>query len=221
MHPSRLRFDYTYDSPLSVEERESIEDQVAEWVRDAVGTEIVEKSYDEAIAGGAMALFGEKYGHRVRTVTVPGSSVELCGGCHVRNTGEIGGFRILSERGVAAGVRRIEALTGDAVASLTRSEHHLVAEVEAELAVDAQRVIDEIHDLKTRLRDTEKELKNLRLRQLTGAQDEEGDQEITVEGVKVISREVPGTPFDELRGMADVLRQRIGSGVIVIGGECR
>ncbi|MEE2775556.1 MAG: alanine--tRNA ligase, partial [Acidobacteriota bacterium] len=219
VHPDRLRFDYTHDRPLRLTQREAIEDQVLEWIRSAVGTEIVEKSYDEAIAGGAMALFGEKYGDRVRTVTVPGSSVELCGGCHVRNTGEIGGFRIVGERGVASGVRRIEAVTGEAVESLSRSEHHVLADVREQLAVGETRIVEEIADLKARLRDTQRELKSLRLKQLTGGDDETSSGESRVDGVKVLFREVPGTPFDELRTLADVLRQRLGSGVVVVGAS--
>src|SRR4029077_6599444 len=92
--------------------QEQTGDLVNEWVRRAVATEVMQRSYQEAVAAGAMALFGEKYGERVRTIGVPGFSLELCGGCHVRNTGEIGFFLIDSERGVASGVRRIEAVTG-------------------------------------------------------------------------------------------------------------
>ena len=120
VHPERLRFDFTFDRPLTEEDRDAIEDVVRDWVSRAVSTRIEERPYAEAIAHGAMALFGEKYGERVRSVEVPGFSLELCGGCHVRNTGEIGGFRIVSERGVASGVRRIEALSGDTAENLAR-----------------------------------------------------------------------------------------------------
>src|SRR6185295_12340228 len=108
----RLRFDFTYHRGMFRQELEATEDLVNEWIRRAVSTEFVWRSYQEAIAAGAMALFGEKYGERVRTVNVPGFSLELCGGCHVHNTGEIGLFVVETERGVASGVRRIEALTG-------------------------------------------------------------------------------------------------------------
>ncbi|MDX1385397.1 MAG: alanine--tRNA ligase, partial [Thermoanaerobaculia bacterium] len=216
VHPDRLRFDYTFDRPLDGREREEIEDQVRRWVRKAVPTEIVEKPYDEAIAEGAMALFGEKYGDVVRTVAVPGFSVELCGGCHVSNTGEIGGFRIMAERGVASGVRRIEAVSGEAAAALDRADHQLVARVSDELGVPPDRVVDEIGALKSRLRESEKELQRLRMRQVTGGGADEGE-EVTVAGVRVVSKEIEGAPFGELRTMADVLRQRLGSGVVVIG----
>jgi len=113
VHPDHLRFDFTFGRPLTAEERGAVESLVDEWVLRAVDTRITpDREFREAVAAGAMALFGEKYGERVRTVEVPGFSLELCGGCHVRNTGEIGPFVIRHERGIASGVRRIEALTG-------------------------------------------------------------------------------------------------------------
>ncbi|HEX2464401.1 MAG TPA: alanine--tRNA ligase, partial [Thermoanaerobaculia bacterium] len=218
VHPDRLRFDFTFDRPLTEDDRDAIEDVVHDWVSRAVATRIEERSYSEAIARGAMALFGEKYGERVRSVEVPGFSLELCGGCHVRNTGEIGGFRILSERGVASGVRRIEALSGDTAENLARSEHRLLRSIEEELSVPAAKAPAEIAALKERLRETEKELERARLRQVAG--EEGGDaQETTVEGVKVVAREVAPAPLGQLRSMADVLRQRLGSGVVVLGAR--
>ncbi len=131
----RLRFDFTYHRAMFRQEQEEVEDLVNEWVRRAVNTEFVWRSYQEAIAAGAMALFGEKYGERVRTVNVPGFSLELCGGCHVRNTGEIGLFLIESERGVASGVRRIEALTGSYALAETRRQRSAYAELVARLGI--------------------------------------------------------------------------------------
>jgi alanyl-tRNA synthetase len=216
VHPDRLRFDFTYDRPLGEADREAIEDLVRQWVWRAVPTSIVERSYADAIARGAMALFGEKYGERVRTVEVPGFSLELCGGCHVRNTGEIGSFRIVSERGIASGVRRIEALSGDAADGLARDEHRLLRSIEEELSVPARRAPDEIAALKERLRQAEKEIERLRLRQVAG-EDGGSAEETLVEGVKVVAREVAPAPMGQLRNMADVLRQRLGSGVVVLG----
>ena len=163
VHPDRLRFDFTFDRPLTEEDRDAIEDAVREWVSRAVATQIQERPYAEAIATGAMALFGEKYGERVRSVEVPGFSLELCGGCHVRNTGEIGGFRIVSERGVASGVRRIEALSGDTAEHAARNEHRLLRSIEEELSVPAAKAPAEIAALKERLRAAEKELERARL----------------------------------------------------------
>jgi alanyl-tRNA synthetase len=216
VHPDRLRFDFTFDRPLGDTERDAIEDVVREWVLRAVPTVIEERAYPEAIARGAMALFGEKYGERVRTVEVPGVSLELCGGCHVRNTGEIGSFRIVSERGVASGVRRIEALSGDAAESLARDEHRLLRTIEEQLSVPAARAPAEIAALKDRLRQAEKETERIRLRQIAG-EDGGAAEETTVDGVKVVAREVPPAPLGQLRTMADMLRQRLGSGVVVLG----
>jgi alanyl-tRNA synthetase len=218
VHPDRLRFDFTFDRPLGDAECRAIEDLVREWVLRAVPTVIEERAYPEAIARGAMALFGEKYGERVRTVEVPGVSLELCGGCHVRNTGEIGSFRIVSERGVASGVRRIEALSGGAAEGLARDEHRLLRTIEEELSVPAAKAPAEIAALKDRLRQAEKEIERIRLRQI--ASDDGGTaDETTVDGVKVVAREVPPAPLGQLRSMADVLRQRLGSGVVVLGAR--
>jgi alanyl-tRNA synthetase len=222
VHPDRLRFDFTFDRPMDDAERDEIEDLVREWVLRAAPTAIEERSYPDAIARGAMALFGEKYGERVRTVEVPGVSLELCGGCHVRNTGEIGSFRIVSERGVASGVRRIEALSGDAAEELARAEHRLLRSIESELQAPAAKAPAEIAAIKERLRRAEKEIERLRLRQVAGGDGGGGaaaDDEIVVEGVKVVAREVAPAPLGQLRSMADLLRQRLGSGVVVLGAR--
>jgi alanyl-tRNA synthetase len=216
VHPDRLRFDFTFDRPLTEEDRDAIEDVVREWVSRAVATRIQERAYADAIASGAMALFGEKYGERVRSVEVPGFSLELCGGCHVRNTGEIGGFRIVSERGVASGVRRIEALSGDTAETIARNEHRLLRAIADELSVAAEKAPAEIAALKDRVRAAEKELERVRLRQVAAETSDEA-RETTVEGVKVVAREVAPAPMGQLRSMADVVRQKLGSGVVVLG----
>ena len=162
VHPDRLRFDFTHGAPVGGEELEAIEDTVNEWVRRAAPVETAERSYDDAVAAGAMALFGEKYGDRVRTVEVPGFSLELCGGCHVRNTGEIGPVALVGERGVAAGVRRIEALAGDRADRLRRGQARLLAGLEREIGASGERAEAEVRALKERLRAAEKELSRLR-----------------------------------------------------------
>ena len=216
VHPDRLRFDFTYDRPLSADDRNRIEDAVVDWIRKAEPTVIGERDFDEAVSAGAMALFGEKYGDRVRTVEVPGFSLELCGGCHVENSGAIGGFRIVSERGVASGVRRIEAVTGDTADALARRERDLLEEVEGVLGVPIANAVHEIASAKARLKVVEKELAQLRLKLVSGT-DSDPAGEVEVEGIKVLAREVAAAPSGELRNMADVLRQRMGSGVVVLG----
>ncbi len=222
VHPDRLRFDFTHGAPVTEEQQEAIEDTVNEWVRRAVPVEITERSFDEAVAAGAMALFGEKYGDRVRTVEVPGFSLELCGGCHVGNTGEIGLVSLVGERGVAAGVRRIEALAGDRAERLHRDRAHLLATLESEIGASGEQAAAEVRALKERLREVERELSKLRLGLLAGdgkparGQSADGDTR-KVGGVDVVLREVPASNVGELRNLADVLRSRLGSGVIVLG----
>ena len=222
VHPDRLRFDFTYGAPVTEAQQEAIEDTVNEWVRRVVPVQITERSHDEAVAAGAMALFGEKYGDRVRTVEVPGFSLELCGGCHVGNTGEIGPVTLVGERGVAAGVRRIEALAGDRAERLHRKRAHLLATLESEIGASGEQAAVEVRALKERLRKVERELSKLRLGLLAGdgkperGQSADGDTR-SIRGVDVVLREVPASNVGELRSLADVLRSRLGSGVVVLG----
>jgi alanyl-tRNA synthetase len=216
--PDRLRFDFTYHRGMFRQEQEQTEDLVNEWIRRAVATEIVQRTYQEAVAAGAMALFGEKYGERVRTVNVPGFSLELCGGCHVRNTGEIGLFMIESERGVASGVRRIEAQTGTYAMEEIRRQRATYNELTQRLGIrsgDYDQQLQKADQLRQRQNELEQEMKRLRMQLVSGAATT--DEESLVEGIKVLAREVPPAPANELRDMADALRSKLGSGVVVIG----
>jgi len=217
--PDRLRFDFTYHRGMFRQEQEQTEDLVNEWIRRAVATEITQRTYQEAVAAGAMALFGEKYGERVRTVNVPGFSLELCGGCHVRNTGEIGVFLIESERGVASGVRRIEALTGTNALEEVRRQRAAYGELTQRLGIrsgDYDQQLQRAEQLRQRQSDLENEMKRLRMQLVSGATPA-GDEESVVDGIRIIVREVPPAPSNELRDMADTLRSKLGSGVVVIG----
>jgi alanyl-tRNA synthetase len=219
--PDRLRFDYTYHRGLFRQELEELEDLVNEWVRRAVAIEIVQRSYQEAVAAGAMALFGEKYGERVRTVNVPGFSLELCGGCHVRNTGEIGLFLVESERGVASGVRRIEAVTGDYALQEVRRQRTAYDELTQRLGIrsgDFDQQLQKAEQLRQRQNDLENEMKRLRMQLVSGAP-QAADEEMTVDGIRILAREVPPAPPNELRDIADTLRSKLGSGVVVIGAR--
>ncbi|HNU83041.1 MAG TPA: alanine--tRNA ligase [Thermoanaerobaculia bacterium] len=216
VHPDHLRFDFTHPQALSAAERREVEDLVNGWVLAARPTAIVpDRPRDEAIAAGAMALFGEKYGERVRTVEVPGVSLELCGGCHVANTGEIGPFVIVAERAVASGVRRIEALTGEGAIRHAREQAATLARLEELLGVPAARAEEELAGLRQRLREAEREVGRLRVQLVSGGG--AGSEEVEVAGVRVLAREVPPAPAPELRTMADALRGRLGSGVVVLG----
>ena len=220
--PGRLRFDFTYHRPMFPHEVEQVEDLVNEWVRRAVVTEVRWRSYQEAVAAGAMALFGEKYGERVRTIDVPGFSLELCGGCHVRNTGQIGIFLIESERGIASGVRRIEALTGaKAVEEVRRRRENLdqIVETLGIKAPEPGQQLERAAQLIARQKALEEELKSLRLQLVAGGVAGGNDRELVVDGIRVVAREVPPAPANEMRSMADTLRSKIGSGVVVIGSR--
>ncbi len=216
--PDRLRFDFTYPRPPLPEQLTAVEDLVNRWVWEARDMVITpDRPYAEAVAAGAVALFGEKYGERVRTVEVPGdaASLELCGGCHVRNTGEIGPFLMVAERAVASGVRRIEAVTGEDALAVTRRRGARLREAADLLGVPEERLAEELAKGRERLRELERELARLRLQLISGA----GEPATEVAGVKVLAREVPPAPAPELRNMADVLRSRLGSGVVVLGSR--
>jgi alanyl-tRNA synthetase len=220
--PDRLRFDFTHGHPLSKDEISRVEDLVNRWVLSARDVDIHEgRDFEEAVAAGAMALFGEKYGDQVRTVEVPAievegeeiTSLELCGGCHVRNSGEIGVFVITSERGVASGVRRIEARTGEAARQLLQVRTGVIETLSGRLEVAEDRLVDEVEALAERRRNLERELSDLRMKLVAGRTESD---ETEVAGIKVLAREVPAATASEIRNMADVLRAKIGSGVVVL-----
>ena len=220
--PDRLRFDYAATRPTTPAEIAEIERLVNEQVlRDAPVTKEV-TSMDEAKAKGAMMFFGEKYGERVRVVDVPGFSTELCGGCHVSRTGEIGAFKVLSDRGLAAGVRRIEAITSlGAVERLTRDEQ-ILGELSETAQVTAEELPGKLRDLLSRLRESEKEIAKLKVELATGGSGKRsGGEEGFVEsgGAKLLARRVPTLPANELRNLADTFRGKLGSGVVLLGTE--
>jgi alanyl-tRNA synthetase len=219
--PDRLRFDFVHFQPVTRDELDRIERIVNEQIcRNTVVTTEV-RSTQEAIAAGAMALFGEKYGDQVRVVSVPGFSLELCGGTHVSATGDIGFFTIVAEGGVAAGVRRIEAVTGaEAVAWAQHQRASLTAildalQVREDAAVEA---IGKLHGENKRLARESTQLKT-KIAMGGGSQAPEGDGIVDVGGVKLARRKVADLDKDALRGLADSLKAKIRSGVVVIASE--
>ncbi len=218
--PDRFRFDISHPKPLSTEETLAVEAEVNEIVRqnDAVTTRLM--TPDEAIAAGAMALFGEKYGDEVRVLAMGklgdrDYSVELCGGTHVRRTGDIGLFKIVNEGAVAAGVRRIEALTGEAArAYFAEQEETLKAAADA-LKAQPREVPQRITALIEERRKLERELSELRKQLATGG-GAGGPQVKDLNGVKYAARRLDGVPAKDLRGMVDALKKEIGSGVVAL-----
>ena len=216
--PDRLRFDFMHYSAVTREQLLEIEQIVNEQIlrNTRVVTEV--KGAQEAIEAGAMALFGEKYGDRVRVVSIPGFSVELCGGTHVAATGDIGLFAVLSESGVAAGVRRIEAITGlESVKAFQRDRDEIARAAAAlnarpgELAARIAALVDENRKLA-------RELQQARMKAAMGGGAATGaeDDVLDIKGVKLVAREVGGLDKDALRTLVDQHRDRIRSGVVVL-----
>jgi alanyl-tRNA synthetase len=216
--PDRLRFDFTHISAVTPEELERIEAIVNEKVWANLNVDIFHKSLDEAKAMGAMALFGEKYGEIVRVVKVGDYSLELCGGCHVSNTAEIGLFKIVSESGIGAGTRRIEAVTGrgayhylnQQLSTLKEVANALKAPVLAETPARIEALQQQLKDVQRENESLRAKLGNIEAASLT-------DKLKEVEGVKVLAARVSATDMDNLRGMVDELKNKLGSAVIVLG----
>jgi alanyl-tRNA synthetase len=217
--PARLRFDFTHFAPLTREEISRAEELVNAQIRRNLEVCIAHVPYREALEKGAMALFGEKYGETVRLVRVGEVSSELCGGTHARRSGDIGLFKIVSETGVAAGVRRIEALTGDgAWKALKEEEAELKSVAEAvkakpgEVAEKVRRLLRQEKELEKKIRELEAKLAGSRTVDLLEAAK-------TVRGVRVLSARVEGKDPKGLREMADGLKDRLGSGILLLGTE--
>jgi alanyl-tRNA synthetase len=205
---------------MTDDQMREIERAVNEQIYRNTSVETQVRSTDDAIKDGAMALFGEKYGDKVRVVSIPGFSMELCGGTHVRATGDIGPFVIAEESGVAAGVRRIEALTGaEAVVYGQRQLSALHAATQA-LGVPADRMSDAIGRLQAEAKRLARENDQLKMKIAlgTGGPGDEDDA-VTVGDAKLIARRVSGLEKSALRGLADSLRDRLKRGVVVIAAE--
>jgi alanyl-tRNA synthetase len=213
--PNRLRFDFAHFRPLSSRDIDEIESVVNEQIRrdDAVKTAVM--GVQEAVAAGALAFFGDKYGDEVRVVSIDSISKELCGGTHCRHTGEIGLFRVVSETGVAAGVRRIECLTGSgALESLKRLEAD-VRELSDLLKVGPSDVVAKTKKLASQLKEKERELEELKLRMASKSSTDA--QVRTVRGVQVHVQRVDGLDIAGMRALGDQLRDKLRSGVIALG----
>jgi len=215
--PDRLRFDFVHFAALTREQLLDIERIVNEQVlhNTPVRTEV--QSTQEAIAAGAMALFGEKYGETVRVVSIPGFSLELCGGTHVRATGDIGLFAIVSESGVAAGTRRVEAITGlESVRAFQRDRDQL-ASLAATLNARPGEIGARIAALQEETKRLARELQQARMKAaMGGGAAGSGDEAVDVAGIKLVAREVSGLDKDGLRALVDQHRDRIKSGVVIL-----
>jgi len=215
--PDRLRFDFSHTQPLTAEEIVAIEDLVNSEIRRNVPADIREMSYDEALKAGAMALFGEKYGDVVRVLKFGDFSVELCGGTHVARTGDIGFFKIISESGIASGVRRIEAVTGQQALDHVRSLEGKLARIGARVKASGDEVEARVEQLGERLRKLEKETERLRRQLASGQGTDLGGQAVDINGIKVVAARLDGADAGALREAADQLKGRLGKAVVVLG----
>ncbi|HKC86197.1 MAG TPA: alanine--tRNA ligase [Blastocatellia bacterium] len=214
--PDRLRFDFTHFAPLTQEEIAEIERLVNDQTLKNTTVSKEEKTLDEALAGGAMALFGEKYSDRVRVVSVPGFSTELCGGTHVNATGDIGVFKIVSDASIASGTRRIEAVTGKNAYERFALSESLLADAAARLNTAPRSLPVEVERLQSQLRDQQKEIERLKLKLAQGGGAAE-DQVTEVNGLKVLVRKVEGLGKEGRRQLADSLTRKVAPGVVILG----
>jgi alanyl-tRNA synthetase len=217
VEPDRLRFDFTHFSRLSSREVERIEQLVNAniWHDKAVSTALM--SLEEAVDSGALAFFGEKYGEQVRTVEVPGFSKELCGGTHVRATGQIGFFTIAYEGGIGAGVRRIEALTGPGAFRRFKHDGQVLSDLRQVLKAQPDEEIEKLQRLTSQNRELERQLETLQMRLANAQTQDYFDQVQDVAGIKVLALSLDNFDRKALRSFVDNAKDRLGSGVVVVG----
>jgi alanyl-tRNA synthetase len=214
--PDRLRFDFTHDTPLSEEQIERIETLANQWIEANAAAEVRELSYQEAIAAGAIAIFEEKYGDRVRVVSFGDFSTELCGGTHARATGDIGLLKVLSETGIAAGVRRIEALTGMGALQHLREREGTLRQIGELLKVPAEETVRRVEKLLEERRAADREIAALRKGRRGAAAMDLVSQAKDVNGTKVLATRAEGVKGKDLRAMVDDLRDQLKSGVVLL-----
>ena len=215
--PDRLRFDFSHYTAISHEELKRIETEVNRRIRENRSVETREMSADEAIAAGATALFGEKYGERVRVVNMGDFSMELCGGTHTSAAGDIGLFKIIQEAGIAAGVRRIEAATGTRALDLIQQQDESLSRMAGLVKSDRPQLETRLIKMVERQKDLERELATLESRLKSGQADDIMSKVVEIGDVKLLAAEVDSTDGKGLREMADKLRDKLGSGVVAIG----
>jgi alanyl-tRNA synthetase len=215
--PDRCRFDFTHYTSLSEREKERIEDLVNERIIENHPVETAEMDIDQAVATGAMALFDEKYGDRVRVVTVKDVSRELCGGTHAQASGDIGLFKIVSETGIAAGVRRLEILAGRRAYQTVRKEEQSLREIGQLLKASDPDVVGRVERLISQLKDAEKELDRLKHKMQASEAGAIVSDVKVIKGVRVLARHVENMDPKDLRDFGDKLRNNIKSGILALG----
>jgi len=213
----RMRFDFSHFEAVTAEQLAEIERRVNQEIRanHTLGTELMD--LDEAKASGAMALFGEKYDEKVRVVTMGPFSVELCGGTHVTRTGDIGLFKITSEAGIASGVRRIEAVTGEHALEVVQTQQATLSSLSALLKTDSQNVLDRVVSLQNQTKELEKALNSAKQKLASQQGADMLSNAVEINGVKVLIANLEGVEAKSLRSMMDDIKNRIGEGIVVLG----
>ncbi len=219
--PERLRFDFSHNGPVGVGDLATIEEEINARIRENAEVLTEEMAYDDALKAGALAFFGDKHGDVVRVVRMGNFSTELCDGTHVRRTGDVGMFKLESEGGVAAGVRRIEAFTGQGALDAIRRREKILEDMAAHLGARDAAALDRLEKLIAREKELEKKLRALEQKLVAGATTGSADAEKVREanGVKIVTRKVEGVEPKSLREMADRMRQKYGSAVVAIGSD--
>lgn len=215
--PDRLRFDFAHGQPLSVTELEQIERLVNAQIQANAAAVTRDMSFDDAVAAGAMAFFGDKYGAEVRVLNIGEFSLELCGGTHVDRAGDIGLFKIVSETGIAAGVRRVEAVAGMAAIDKVEATDALVRELGKLLKGGQEDLPGKVSQLLDKNRRLEKEIETLRARLASGGASDLTSQVREVAGIQVLSARLDGVDAKSLRDAVDRMKDKLGSGVVVLG----
>jgi alanyl-tRNA synthetase len=221
VEPGRLRFDFSHQGPIADGDLQTIEEEINARIREnaEVGTE--EMAYDDAIKAGALAFFGDKYGDRVRVVRMGDFSVELCGGTHVNRTGDIGLFKLEAESGVAAGVRRIEAFTGQGALESIRRREKILSDIGSQLGARDGQALERLERILAREKELERKLRALEQKLVAGDGPAAGrvEQVREVKGIKVVTRKFDSVDAKALREIADRLRQKYGSAVVALGSK--
>ncbi len=214
--PDRLRFDFAHSQPVTVEELTEIERLVNAQIRANAASETRVMDYEGAVAAGAIALFGEKYDKDVRVLRMGDFSMELCGGTHVQRAGEIGLFKIVSESGVASGVRRIEALSGEGALQYVEQNDALLKELAGLLRGAREELRDKVREQLERAKQLEREVRSLKDRLASGSGVDLAAGAVDVQGVKVVATRVDGADVGALRAAVDQLKERLKSAVVVL-----
>ena len=217
---NRLRFDFSHFSAMTREELDKVEAIVNAKIEEDLAVVTKEMSVEDAKKSGAMALFGEKYGETVRVVSMGDFSTELCGGTHVKNTGAIGSFKIVSESGVAAGVRRIEALTGNGVTAYYKELEANMEKAAKLLKANPDKVTEKIEHLLAEMKALASENESMKSKLAKDALGDVMDQVKEVKGVKLLATSVAGVDMNGLRELGDQLKEKLGEGVVVLASEC-